>query len=178
MVVLLPLFFSVLLSCVDSVEYLYLTAGGESMTPTISRGQTIKVKIGYNGTIVKAGFLNSSQPGDLLVYGSIAATSHIPQPNAMWICHRVVDKYPKNGSWYFRTKGDNNPQIDPWEVPGHFVLGVVVEIGGISPTISRQESQTTKSFDPTFSLDVLGDLAVGMVIGLTVGTVILKIRKI
>lgn len=148
------------------------------MAPTISRGQTVKVKIGYNGTIIKAGLQNSSNPGDLLVYGSIAATSYIPQPNAMWICHRVVDKYTKNGSWYFRTKGDNNSQIDPWEVPGHFVLGVVVEIGCINPTNSRQESQTVKSFEPTFSLNTLGDLAVGMVIGLTVGTISLKIHRI
>lgn len=174
---LFTLSISFLLSRADSVEFIYLTAGGESMAPTISAGQAVKVKIGYNGTILKAGLQNSSHPGDIIVYGTIVALSHIPQPKSMWICHRVVDKYAKNGSWYFRTKGDNNPQIDPWEVPGHFVLGVVVEISCINPTISRQKGQTMKSLEPTFSLKTFGDLAVGIVFGLTVGAITIKIRE-
>lgn len=147
------------------------------MAPTITTGQTVKVKIGYDGAILKAGLQNSSHPGDLIVYSTIVASSHIPQPKSMWICHRVVDKYAKNGSWYFRTMGDNNPQIDPWEVPGHFVLGVVVEIGCINPTTRRQNSQTMKSLEPTLSLEALGDLAVGIVFGLTVGAITIKIHK-
>jgi len=174
---LFTLSLSFLLSRADSVEFIYLTAGGKSMAPTISAGQTVKIKIGYDGAILKAGFQNSSHPGDIIVYGTIVALSHIPRPKSMWICHRVVEKYAKNGSWYFRTMGDNNPQIDPWKVPGHFVLGVVVEIGCLNPTISRQKGQTMKDLEPTFSLNALGDLAVGIVFGLTVGVITIEIHR-
>jgi hypothetical protein len=54
--------------------------------------------------------------------------------DAMWICHRVVEKYRKGGIWYFRTKGDNNSEIDPWEVPGYWLLGVVTSIEPVEYT--------------------------------------------
>jgi signal peptidase I len=111
-----------------SIKYVYLTATGDSMFPTIAEGDVVKVKICIDGDIIKAGFQNSSQPGDIIVYCAGVAITYNSRLTNMWIGHRAIKKYMKNGEWYFKTKGDNNPKTDPWEVPEHFLLGVVVQI--------------------------------------------------
>lgn len=37
--------------------------------------------------------------------------------------HRVVEKLTENGETYFKTRGDNNPDEDPWSVPAGNVIG-------------------------------------------------------
>lgn len=39
--------------------------------------------------------------------------------------HRVVEKVPAGGSFYFRTKGDANEDPDPWVVKPEDVIGVL-----------------------------------------------------
>lgn len=138
---------------VTSTEYLYLTGGGESMFPTILEGDTVKVKLCTDGDLIKAGHLNSSHPGDIIVYCVGAAIAYIPQPTSMWICHRVVYKYFKDGELCFTTQGDNNPEPDPWEVPEHYLLGVVVDI--IHNGNTQQGTSSHRSLQPTSNIDAI-----------------------
>ena len=109
-------------------EYLSLSSVGNSMSPTINDGDTVTVRMSHNGSSVRTGYLDSSTPGDIVVYSAMEALAYIPDLETMWICHRAVQKYRINGTWYFRTKGDNNPETDPWTVPEHSLLGVVTQI--------------------------------------------------
>lgn len=164
-------------------EYLNLTGQGESMIPTIYPGDKVKVKLRANGTSIKTGLKNSSNSGDLIVYGVIAALVYIPQPSRMFICHRVIEKYVKDGVWFFRTMGDNNPEPDPWEVPQYWVLGVVVQI--THRNLSRSEPLDYSSDLPDRPIEnpgsshllALGDLAVGILVGLSLGFVAAKIAR-
>ena len=163
-----------------STEYLYLTGGGDSMLPTILEGDTVKVKLCTDGDLIKAGHLNSSHPGDIIVYCVGAAIAYIPQPTSMWICHRAVDKYIKDGEWCFTTQGDNNPEPDPWKVPEHYLLGVVVDI--IHNRNTQQETSAHGSLQPTSTVDAIKavenalttitEFTLGLIIGVMVGVVI------
>lgn len=113
-----------------SIQYLSLTVNGDSMYPTIRDGDTVKVKICVNGSLIKS--------GDIIVYCTIA--THNSNPNAMWIAHRVIEKYQKDRTWCFKTKGDNNPTLDPWEVPEYYLLGVVVEIIHVERSLASTQT--------------------------------------
>jgi len=170
---LLPSFFIYVPVCAASTEYVYLLGGGESMFPTIREGDTVKVKVCRNGTLIKAGYYNSSQPGDIIVYGVIAAIAYVPRPKCMWICHRAVDKYNRNGTWYFKTKGDNNPDIDPWEVSERYILGVVVEVTSdriiqIEP-LEVSNEKANASFMPWGEVIIAGSAFTGLVLALVLG---------
>jgi hypothetical protein len=106
-------------------EYLYLTSRGNDMAPAICDGDTVRVKICTNGTLIQAGPKNSTRPGDIIVYCAGAAVS---VPNYMWMCGRAVNKYRKDGEWCFKTQMDSSPEPDSWEVPEHYLLGVVDEV--------------------------------------------------
>lgn len=162
-------------------DYLELTGKGESMTPTIYPGDRVRVKLRLNETSTKVGFWNGSNPGDIIVYGTIAALAYIPKPSCMWICHRVIEKYERDGKWFFRTMGDNNPEPDPWEVPHYWVLGLVVEINHRNYSTSepsdysyKAPNQSILSSDVT-DLQLIGELAIGIFLGLTFGFVITKV---
>jgi len=150
---------------------------------TIYPGDEVKVKLLANGTSIKTGLKNSSNSGDLIVYGVIAALAYIPQPSRMFICHRVIEKYVKDGVWFFRTMGDNNPEPDPWEVPPYWVLGVVVQI--THRNLSRSEPLDYSSDLPDRPIEnpgsahllALRDLAVGILVGLSIGFVAAKIAR-
>ena len=101
-------------------EYLYFTGNGGSMYPTIKEGDRVEVKVGVDPATVNV--------DDIIVYGSIATAAYVPQPQAMWICHRVIEKFEEGETWCFRTKGDNNSEPDPWKVPAHWLLGIVTSI--------------------------------------------------
>ena len=143
----------------------------------------MKVKLRLNETSTKVGFWNSSNPGDIIVYCAIAALAYIPPPKCMWICHRVIEKYERDGKWFFRTMGDNNLEPDPWEVPHYTVLGLVVEIYSHNHSKSGQDgysytapSQFTLSSDMN-DLELIGELAIGIFIGLTFGYVVMKVSE-
>lgn len=79
--------------------------------------------------------------------------------------------------------GDNNPEPDPWEVPPYWVLGVVVQI--THRNLSRSEPLDYSSDLPDRPIEnpdsthllALGDLAVGILVGLSIGFVAAKIAR-
>lgn len=170
---LLPSFFILVSVCAASTEYVYLLGGGDSMVPIIREGDTVKVKVCRNGTMIKVGYCNSSQPGDIIVYGAIAAIAYIPRPKCMWICHRAIDKYTRNGTWYFETKGDNNPDIDPWEVSERYILGVVVEVipdrAVETEPLGVSHESANASFMPWGEVIIAGSTFIGVVLALVLG---------
>lgn len=95
---------------------------------TIAGGDVVKVKICIDGDVIKTGFQNSSQPRDIIVFCVGVTIPYNSQPSSICVGHRPSKKYMKNREWYFKTKGDNNPKPDPWEVSEHFLLEVVVQI--------------------------------------------------
>lgn len=134
----------------SSSEYWYLNGIGGSMYPTIGELDRVEVKTKVDPASV--------QVGDIIVYGSIAAAAYVPYPQAMWICHRVVEKYEESGTLCFRTKGDNNSYIDPWKVPAIWLLGVVTNIEHVSaptpapPANEEQSGNTTPEEAPNMFL--------------------------
>jgi len=94
-------------------EYPLLAVASGSMEPVLYRGDLIIVQGVSNICDIKAGYKDSPQPGDIIVFHEW--TRH----HGDLIVHRAVEKIiTDNGTCYFRTKGDNsfgnNP--DPWEV--------------------------------------------------------------
>ena len=127
--------FSLLFSPVNaSSEYLCLTARGNSMYPTILNGDHVEVQLKVEG--------GSINIGDILVYSTIATHVYAMYTRYMWIGHRVIEKYTKDGVWCFRTKGDNCAEPDSWEVPEYWLLGVVVSINHTEYSQEPEESPT------------------------------------
>jgi signal peptidase len=43
------------------------------------------------------------------------------------LVHRVIERTETSEGMVFRTKGDNNPVRDPWQLQEEYVIGKVVE---------------------------------------------------
>lgn len=91
-----------------------------SMTPTLNIGDIVFIK-NVNPETLKI--------GDIIAFNKIA----IPTPTGEYkiyerplTIHRIINIRIQNGKIYFRTKGDANPQPDPWYVPENGVVGVIV----------------------------------------------------
>jgi len=100
------------------------------MYPAIKDGDMVKVKVCTDGNLINV--------GDIITYSVIVTNN--PHPDYMWIGHRVTQKYQNGQTWYFKTKGDNNPQPDPWTIPDYFLLGIIVEI---NPTKFPSDAEPT-----------------------------------
>jgi hypothetical protein len=173
-VFLLPIFLAITTVQAETTKtkYIYLTSKGNYMAPTICDGDTVKVEICTNGALIHAGPKNSTHPGDIIVYCAGAA---VPEPKYMWMCGRAIKKYWKNGEWYFKTQLDNNPEPDAWEVPEHFLLGVVVEV--IRRTDSQNKpilNQYIEDFNALTVVDFFTGVMIGVVIGLWCKTYIMR----
>lgn len=44
------------------------------------------------------------------------------------VVHRIISKSEANDTWFFATKGDNNPNPDPWLIHEEDIIGKVVAI--------------------------------------------------
>lgn len=86
------------------------------MAPAICDGDTVRVKICTNGTLIQAGPKNNTRPGDIIVYCAAAAVS---VPEYMCMCGRAVNKYRKDREWRFKTQIDSSSEPEPWEVQEH-----------------------------------------------------------
>lgn len=104
----------------SSTEYAYLTASGSSMYPAIRDGDRVTIELCVDGSLVNV--------WDIIVYSTIATGMN---PGYMWIGHRVIEKYSKSHIWFFKTKGDNCSEADPWEVPEYWLLGKTVNVGHV-----------------------------------------------
>jgi len=98
-------------------EYAYMPGIGDSMYPTICDGDNVKVQFYTNEYSIDV--------GDIIVYNSWMIGMPI---NCMWIGHRVIGKNKEGDTWYFKTKGDDCPEADDWEVPERAVLGKIISI--------------------------------------------------
>ena len=89
-------------------KYYFLTIGSGSMRDKIDIGDVIIVKK------LKPNELNQIQKGSVLVF----------KMESRIIVHRVVEiKKDNDGSLLFKTKGDNNKDVDNWVVPEGAVIG-------------------------------------------------------
>jgi len=154
-------------------EYLDLVARGNDMAPTICTGDTVRVKICTNGSLIRTGSQTSGSLGDIIVY---CAGAVMPQPPSMFTCGRAISKRFEGGHWYFKTKMDNNTEADAWEVPEYGLLGVVVEVihdANGNPSTSEtgpQNGQLTSETDMGLpDMSTLLDFAVGIALGLILG---------
>jgi hypothetical protein len=175
-VFLFPIFLAIATAPAEAIktEYLYLTNRGNDMAPAICDGDTVKVKICTNGTLIQAGSKNSTHPGDIIVYCAGAA---VAVPKYMWMCGRAVKKYWKDGEWCFKTQLDSSPEPDAWEVPEHYLLGVVVEVTrganpqNYQPTSNQSSNEDIEGFNV---LTLVVDLFTGIVIGAVIGAAVAK----
>lgn len=163
--VFLPIFLAIaaVQAETNKTKYIYLTVKGNDMAPAICDGDTLKVEICTNGTLIHVGPKNSTHPGDIIVY---CAGAVVPVPKYMWTYSRAIKKYWKNGEWYFKTQLDNSPEPDAWEVPEHFLLGVVVEvIRGANFQNEPILNQYMEDFDASIVVDFFTGIIIGVVIG-------------
>ncbi len=99
-----------------NTEYPLEAVVSASMYPTLQVGDLIVVQGGVEPDQIVAG---TPPIGDIIVF-------HKPNNWDELIVHRVVEKYRKDGSWFFITKGDNNQVKDPYPVPEKNVVGKVI----------------------------------------------------
>ena len=176
---LFPVFFRISVVSVGAIDDLMLSCRGNEMAPAICDGDTVRVRVCVDGALIQVGSKNSTHPGDVIVYCAAAAVS---VPKSMWMCGRALDKYRKDGEWCFKTQMDSSPDPDAWEVPEHYLLGVVDEvIHSASP--QNIEPASNPSFGPSVSEDLASldelltfaaDLITGIVIGVLIGRVVAR----
>jgi len=104
-------------------DYPLLVVASTSMLPTLDVSDIIIVQ-GTKASEIKAA---PELEGDIIVF-------HQPSNWDIRIVHRAIDKKFENGTWYFQTKGDNNPGPDPWfseKLLVGKVIGVIPLIGNV-----------------------------------------------
>lgn len=107
-----------LLGCYVTAVFLFGT-----LTPFMAVA-TRSMKPAYNpGDLILVKAANGIKVGDVIVFNVPSPyDKKVPSP----IVHRVVDIQKLDGLMFFKTKGDNNPEVDPWIVPTANVIGKVV----------------------------------------------------
>jgi signal peptidase I len=89
-------------------DYPLLAVASGSMRPTLNIGDLIVVQ----------GFPNYSEINAVPAPEGTIIVFHKPSDTEELIVHRAVDKMDVNGTWFFRTKGDNNGSYDVWSGEG------------------------------------------------------------
>jgi len=111
-------FMAAVLGCYVTTVFMFGTLTPFMAVPTGSMAPEFNI-----GDFVLVKAASSIKVGDIIVF-------HVPSPyeqnTPSPIVHRVVEIHEENGVTYYRTKGDNNPDVDPWMVPKDNVIGVVV----------------------------------------------------
>ncbi len=83
----------------------------QSMAPTLNRGDLVFI-VGVDAKTINV--------GDIIVFNVPPPyNKYTPSP----VIHRVIKVEVKGGEIFFKTKGDNNPSADAWEVPAGNVIG-------------------------------------------------------
>lgn len=97
-----------------------------SMVPTLKPGDLVIVQH-VNPDKIKV--------GDIIAFNVVVYDLYNPVPVSLGftVTHRVVDIVKYDNETYFVTKGDNNPNTDPWYVPARYVLGVVHKVASLGP---------------------------------------------
>ena len=105
------------LSFVYRTENPILAVASESMEPVLYKGDLILIEGIKNATKIQVGTKDSDNPGDIIVF-------HEPgDPNDL-IVHRAVQRMEnEDGTYSFKTRGDNNIATDWWEVKESAIVG-------------------------------------------------------
>ena len=82
-----------------------------TMQPTINEGAIVYIDVITMGNI---------KLNDIIAF-------HSPFNWDTLIIHRVVEKVITTDGVILRTKGDNNPVRDPWQLQEEYIVGVVAE---------------------------------------------------
>jgi signal peptidase len=88
----------------------FMVVTSDSMEPVLSVGDMIYVK-GVAPADIQVGDVITFKPPATYIQGTL-------------VTHRVVDISYDSNEVYFKTKGDNNPSVDPWKVDSAEVIGV------------------------------------------------------
>ncbi len=84
-----------------------LSVGSESMVPNIYKGDVIIVKK------IDKNKIRELKINDILVF----------KYNKKVIVHRIVEITKINNHYYFKTKGDNNNEVDNWTIEENNIIG-------------------------------------------------------
>ena len=94
-----------------------LAVASESMEPVLYRGDLIIIEGVKNISDIHVGTKDSANPGDIIIF-------HEPQDSGELIVHRAVERIDNgDGTYSFKTKGDNNPGRDGWTVEESHIVG-------------------------------------------------------
>jgi len=94
-------------------EYPLLAVASGSMEPVLKVGDMILVQgVADAGEIIQNEIIVFRKPGTVISF-------HLPftSDTSELIVHRAIKIYNNDGTWYFQTKGDNNPIPDNWHGP-------------------------------------------------------------
>jgi signal peptidase len=89
-------------------DFPLLAVASGSMRPTLNIGDLIIVQ----------GFSNFNDINAVPAPEGTIVVFHKPSDPDDLIVHRAISKVDNNGTWYFQTKGDNNPTPDYWNGDG------------------------------------------------------------
>jgi signal peptidase len=99
-----------------------LAVASESMEPILYKGDLILIEGIKSPDSIQVGTKDSNQPGDIIVF-------HEPNDPDDLIVHRAVEKIENgDGTYSFKTWGDNNIARDWWEVPESSIVGKYLDI--------------------------------------------------
>ncbi len=97
-----------------------LRVHGISMEPALREGDLVILTLESKAEQVAAEY----GTGDVIVF-------HKPGNPPELVAHRAVEKYADGETWYFVTKGDNNPSIDDWKVSETDMVGKITAVNTI-----------------------------------------------
>ena len=99
-----------------------LAVASGSMEPVLFKGDLIVIEGIKEATDIHVGTKDSAQPGDIIVFNE-------PGPSNELIVHRAVEMIDNgDGTYGFKTWGDNNSWQDGWTVKEEELVGRYLEI--------------------------------------------------
>ncbi|MBT8172248.1 signal peptidase I [Candidatus Bathyarchaeota archaeon] len=99
-----------------------LAVASGSMEPVLYKGDLIVIEGIENPANIKVGIKDSIVPGDIIVFNEPGISEEL-------IVHRAVEKIDNgDGSYSFKTWGDNNGFKDGWTVEENDIVGRYLDI--------------------------------------------------
>ena len=114
---------SAIMACFVGYSFFYasgyeiLMVTGESMRPTLNKGDLVIVETGYRVGQVYATYWT----GDIICF-------HKPHDPDELITHRAVETRRESNFSFLITKGDNNNGVDSWHISDNELVGKVVAL--------------------------------------------------
>jgi signal peptidase len=116
-VILVVLVFWYGLSFVFKTDHPILAVASGSMEPVLYKGDLILIEGVDNAAAIQVGTKDADHPGDIIVF-------HKPGGPDELIVHRAVQRIDNgDGTYSFKTRGDNNAVTDWWEVKESAIVG-------------------------------------------------------